>query len=137
MRTLFSIIASALYSLAMCVALWFIFHYATPWILSFGWFAVILYWIFIPGTLTVCLNSAATFMLIPLMRLRSMSRYAGIIPMLLFIAFAIVIVIMPWQMIEEYTFLRIILALSIDGTALALFGALAGIMGTRSVRDFY
>ena len=137
MKTLFSIIASALYSFAMCAVLWVIFHYATPWILSFGWFAVILYWIFIPGTLTVCLNSLTTFMLIPLHKLRAMSRYSGLIPMLMFMAFAIVIVVMPWQMIEEYTFLRVILALSIDGTVLALFGALIMMMGRRSMRDFY
>ena len=99
MKALFSIIASALYSFAMCAVLWVIFHYATPWILSFGWFAVILYWIFIPGTLTVCLNSFTTFMLIPLHRLRAMSRYSGLIPMLMFIAFAIVFLVMQWQMI--------------------------------------
>lgn len=128
MKNILNFIGSAIYGIVVSYILWLLFYFLTPWLMSFGWSAVILYWLFAFGLLAGLIGGLSSILLIPLVYLISKCKIAKYLPIAAMLIFGYLTVALPWQLSGEYTFVKIVIAISLSSTALAVFVSLINIL---------
>lgn len=121
MKKIFSFLGSAIYGCIFAYVLWLLFHLITPWVMSWGWVAIIVYWLFALGLITSLLGGLSSYLFIPLYHMVSKCKIGKYIPILFLLAFGYSAIVSPWKMDIEYSFIKGFIAFSISSTAFAFF----------------
>ena len=120
MKTILGFIGSAIYGIILSYLLWLIFYFLTPWLMGFGWTALILYSLFAGGLITSIVGGLSTLISLPLF-LMSKNKVSKIIPALALAFHGYSAVAMPWHIGTGGRFVTFIIALSISFTAFSIF----------------
>lgn len=121
MKSILCFIGSALYGAIIPCLLWLLFYSLVPWLMSFGWTAVILYWIFAFGLIVSLLGGIFGFAYLPLLYMTSKCKAAKIIPILSTLFFGYCSIVLPWKVDIDYSLVKIVIAISLTFTILALY----------------
>lgn len=114
-------LGTMLYGALFASVLYSLFHFLTPWLMSWGWTAVALYWIFALGFISSVLSTIFAFISIPFVYMIPKCKIARYIPIFFLITVAYNSIISPWQLDIEYTVVKYVIAFSISSTAFAAF----------------
>lgn len=115
---------SALYSIIISYVIWLAFHLVTPWLMSFGWIALIIYWIFASGVISGLIGGLSIFIFYPLDAMVRIFKHGRYIPALVLLFFGYSSVVMPWNLNITYSIVKIIMACSLSFTAATIFFSL-------------
>ncbi|MFV0587149.1 hypothetical protein [Bacteroides reticulotermitis] len=124
MKKTLSFIGSAIYGIIFSYLLWLMFHLLTPWLMSFGWLAAILYCFFALGLIAGILGGLSSLLCFPLYRMVSICDSAKYIPVVFLVLCGLSAVALPWQLDIEYSLVKILIAFSISLTAFAVFSSM-------------
>ncbi|MDR0938513.1 MAG: hypothetical protein LBN29_04010 [Mediterranea sp.] len=125
MKKMICFLGAAVYGIVAAYLLWLVFYFLSPWLMSFGWLAVILYVIFALGLIGGLIGWIASLIWAPLLLLlRNSWPISKVIPVIALILFGISAIILPWRMDMGYSLVKIVIAISLSITALITFGSL-------------
>lgn len=114
-------LGTLIYGVLFSTIIYLLFHFLTPWLMSWGWVAVILYWIFALGFISSILSSVFAFISIPFMYMIPKCSVGRYTPIFFLIIAAYNSIVEPWQLDMDYTVVKYVIAFSISSTAFAAF----------------
>ncbi len=120
MKTILCFIGAALYGFIESYILWLVFSYFTPWLMSWSWFAIIVYCVVATGLIGGLVTGFSALISIPLFKICKVSKACRYLPMLFLAFYGYKAVALPWQM-SPHGIREIVIAISISLTAVALF----------------
>lgn len=124
MKKLLYFLGTLIYGALFSIIVYLLFHLLTSWLMSWGWVAVILYWIFALGFISSILSSVFAFIAIPFMYMIPKCSAARYIPMFFLITAAYNSIIEPWQLDMDYTVVKYVIAFQFHLQPLRLFSQL-------------
>lgn len=125
MKKVLAFLAVTIYGCVAAQLLWLLFHYATPWLMSFGWIAVIIYYIFLFGMIPTLFGFAGTLLFMPISKLVSIAPASKYLPIWFLIVDGFLSAKEPWVLDIDYELVKIIIAISISLAAISTFASLA------------
>ena len=124
MKKVLAFIGVTIYGCIAARLLWYLFHIATPWLMSFGWIAVIIYYVFLFGLIPSVFGFAGTLLFMPISKLVSTCPASKYIPIWFLIADGFFSAREPWILDIDYELVKIIIAMSITLAAITTFASL-------------
>ena len=121
MKKVLAFIAVTIYGCVAARLLWYLFHLATPWLMSFGWVAVIIYFIFLMGFIPSVFGFLGTMLYMPIMNLIRLAPSSICLPVIFLIADGFYSAREPWILDMDYELVKIIIAISISLAAVSTF----------------
>ena len=121
MKKVLSFIAVTIYGCVAARLLWYLFHIATPWLMSFGWIAVIIYYIFLLGLIPALFGFLGMVLFMPVMPLIRIAPSSIYLPILFLIADGFYSAREPWILDIDYELVKIIIGISITLAAVSTF----------------
>lgn len=127
-------LGALLYAFVSSYLIWLLFYFLVPWLMSFGWIALIIYWILAGGLIAATLKFVSSMITVPLFVLVGGSRISGFIAALIYAFVGIVTVLLPWNLDIPYRLVTIIIGVSLSLTALSIFSMTIAVILTQSRR---
>jgi len=121
MKKVLAFITVTIYGCVAARLLWYLFHLATPWLMSFGWVAVIIYVLFLFGLIPSLFGFLGTMIYMPIMRFIRLAPSSIYLPILFLLADGFFSAREPWVLDIDYTLVKIIIGISISLAAISTF----------------
>lgn len=125
MKTVLKCLGTIIYSSIAGYILWLLFYWMTPFIMSFGWFMLILYIVIAGGLISQLISNLGMILLIPMRYLLKDCSIAKVINVLCMISFGFSAVRLPWGLDIEYGLLQYIIAASLSITFIVTYACMA------------
>lgn len=124
MKKVFAFITVTIYGVVAAAILWYLFHLATPWLMSFGWIAVIIYYVFLFGLIPSVFGFIGNLLFMPILKLVRIAPSSTYLPICALLWEGFYAAKYPWTLDIEYTLVKIIIAISITLAAISVFAGL-------------
>lgn len=124
MKKILSFFGGLSYSVVVSYLMWLLFYFVTPFLMRFGWKALILYFVLAAGTIPMLFIPLFTYAWIPivlLIRKCKAVRFVSVIPLLLFGYSAVADV---WRLDIVYSGSKVAIAIAVSVMIATLFIAL-------------
>lgn len=133
----FQFVGAVFYAVISAYLVWIVFYWVTPWLMGFGWIALILYWIFAFGLIAWTLKFISFLITYPLFMMVGNNKSAGVVASLVYLCVGGWTILLPWMQAGPYTLVRIIIGVSLSLTAFSIFAMTLNLIWRSSARPAY
>lgn len=124
-------LGALIYSLVSSFVIWMLFNWLVPWLMSFGWLALIIYWILAGGLVGATFKYISAMITMPLFMMTAQSRLGAFAAGLVYCVAGAYTVLIPWLLPMNYRLVTVIIGVSLSLTAFSIFAGAVGRIWSR------
>ncbi len=110
------------YAVLSSCMIYLVFSWLVPWLMGFGWLALIIYWLLAGGLIAATLRYICAMITLPLFMMTAQSRAGAFLAGLVYCLVGVYTVWIPWIQNMPYRLVTVIIGVSLSLTALSIFG---------------
>lgn len=130
MKSIVRFLGAVAYALVSSFLIYLLFSWLVPWLMGFGWLALIIYCILAFGLIAATLRYVSAMITLPLLMMTAQSRLGSLLAGVVYCVAGVYTVLLPWIQGMPYRLVTVIIGVSLSLTALSIFtGAVVQIWG--------
>lgn len=123
------------YAVLSSCMIYLVFSWLVPWLMGFGWLALIIYWLLAGGLIAATLRYISAMITLPLFMMTAQSRTGALIAGLVYCLAGVYTVLIPWMQNMPYRLVTVIIGVSLSLTAFSIFAGTVSLVWSQTRRN--